>query len=205
MVQHAVWRSAALPVGSMPFGAVPPSLVTAEPDMPQDTRGMRAMVVVDWALCLWYVGCVFMGDCGKLWEIVGNCGKLWEILRYCAFSKHLITSQKIPKILIIPSSTRPVCVPHPVMLHLCSLQRFCLHEGIGNRSTVSSPHTPQPLRTHFPSGFSATVSTAVCAGCSVGRPTTASGLYRLRPAGLPGRSFHCTPGLCSVFLSRSQK
>ncbi len=129
----------------------------------------------------------------------------WEIVGDCAFSKHLITSQNLSKPLITPGSTRPVCVPHPVMLHLCSLQRFCLHEGIGNRSTVSSPHTPQPLRTHFPSGFSATVSTAVCAGGSVGRPTTASGLYRLRPAGLPGRSFHCTPGLCSVFLSRSQK
>ena len=132
-------------------------------------------------------------------------GSLWEILRYCAFSKPLKISQKFPKILIIPSSTRADGIPHSVKNGLCGLRRFCLHEGIGNRSTVSSPHTPQPLRTHFPSGFSATVSTAVYAGCFVGRPTTASGLYRLRPAGLPGRSFHCTPGLCSVFLSRSQK
>ena len=136
-------------------------------------------------------------------------GRLWEIVGDCAFSKPLKISQKFPKILIIPSSTRPVCVPYSVMLRKkipCAVcNAFCLHEGIGNRFTVSSPHTPQPFRTHFPSRFSATVSTAVYAGGSVGRPTTASGLYRLRPAGLPGRSFHCTPGLCSVFLSRSQK
>ena len=59
-----------------------------------------------------------------------------------------------------------------------------MHEGIGNRSSVSSPHTPQPLRTHFPSGFSATVSTAVYAGGSVGRPTTASRSLSAAPCGL---------------------
>ena len=40
-----------------------------------------------------------------------------------------------------------------------SLRKFCLHEGIGNRYTVSSPHTPQPFHISFPSRLSATVST----------------------------------------------
>ena len=152
--------------------------------MPYDTRDMQAGVMVDWALCLWYAGCVFMGDCGRL----------WEILRYCAFSKHLITSQNLSKPLITLSSTRADGMPHSVNIRyhpylsvkngVCSRQRFCLHEGIGNRSTVSSPHTPQPLRTHFPSGFSATVSSAVCAGGSVGRPTTASRSLSAAPCGL---------------------
>ena len=101
----------------MPFGAVPPCqwgacrLAQCRPPLSRRSRICRktpvacgTVVVVDWALCLWYAGCVFMGDCGKL----------WEILRYCAFSKHLKISQKFPKILIIPSSTRPVCVPHSV-------------------------------------------------------------------------------------------
>ena len=133
---------------------------------------------------------------------MGNCGKLWEIVRYCAFSKHLITSQNLSKPLITPISTRPVCVPHSVMLRLCSLKRFCLHEGIGNRSTVSSPHTPQPLRTHFPSGFSATVSTK---------------LLRLRSRGdcfwqsFRSLAAYCSPSAhprnfcCSAFALNGQK
>ena len=146
---------------------------------------------------------------GRLWEIVGD----FEILCFLKTSQNLSKNPKNShNTQLHPRRRHAASVNiryHPYHFRkkkgLCSLQRFCLHEGIGNRSTVSSPHTPQPLRTHFPSGFSATVSSAVYAGCFVGRPTTASGLYRLRPAGLPGRSFHCTPGLCSVFLSRSQK
>ena len=133
-------------------------------------------------------------------------GRLWEILRYCAFSKPLKISQKFPKILIIPSSTRADGMPHSVNIRkksgLCSLRRFCLHEGIGNRSTVSSPHTPQPLRTHFPSGFSATVSTK---------------LLRLRSRGdclwqsFRSLAAYCSPSAhprnfcCSAFALNGQK
>ena len=74
-----------------------------------------------------------------------------------------------------------------------------MHEGIGNRSTVSSPHTPQPLRTHFPSGFSATVSTAVYAGGFVGRPTTDIALWAYLRLACVARSVTYT--VCSFACS----
>ena len=137
-------------------------------------------------------------------------GRLWEILRYCAFSKSLKTSQnlsKIPKnshnIQLTPRRRHAAFRKHTYHFRkkncLCSLRRFCLHEGIGNRSTVSSPHTPQPLRTHFPSGFSATVSTAVYAGCFVGRPTTDIALWAYLRLACVARSVTYT--VCSFACS----
>ena len=58
--------------------------------MPCDTRGRQAVVLVDWALCLWHAGCVFMENCGKLWEIVGDC----EILCFLKTSHNLSKSLK---------------------------------------------------------------------------------------------------------------
>ena len=131
------------------------------------------------ALCLWHAGCA------GVMQSVTFRGKLC----FCT-------------VIMRHAFVFAVCVPHPAILRLCCRRRFCLHEGIGNRSTVSSPHTPQPLRTHFPSGFSATVSTE---------------LLRLRSRGdclwqsFRSLAAYCSPSAhprnfcCSAFALNGQK
>ena len=68
--------------------------------------------------------------------------------------------RKVTTVVIHRKLSYPAYPAYPAYFdNWCSLRKFCSHEGIGNRCTVSSPHTPQPFHISFPSRLSATVST----------------------------------------------